>query len=382
MNQWTTSTEKTIQKHCKDFTLANYSSKIAGFGGYDKYLRDFLGGVFAQDISKPVKTVRQFRERVEYVQGLMAIWGFDYSNGNDPKTRHYYRWGQGDGTKPAPDAFYQSGYGKCNTGTIAQLCTGSGGRGRTTNCNYGADTALRACGLYIVGTDHVKAWATQYGKPVTEKKKLRPGDIVHFYVKAIKRGDPSTWSAGQWKHVALVVAVEDGKIWLADFGSRFIKTKKPLHYMPVNDSAMAGGEYGSRYWAAIHAFDLEDDTVKVKTDADKAVELKRDIESYIIAKRKEYGDKIADLAKDYFFDEAEYLRAAADYTLNGYAGSGEARKVFFGNDYSAVQGKVNWTVQTAEEVIAGFYGSGDIRKAALGKDYDLVQGEVNRILKG
>ena len=122
--------------------------------------------------------------------------------------------------------------------------------------------------------------------------------------------------------------------------------------------------------------------MKVKTDADRAVELKRDIESYIIAKRKEYGDKIADLAKDYFFDEAEYLRAAADYTLNGYAGSGEARKVFFGNDYSAVQGKVNWTVQTAEEVIAGFYGSGDIRKAALGKDYDLVQGEVNRILKG
>lgn len=379
MEQWTRETAEIIDKHCRDFNSANYSTKIAAFGGYSDYLKT-LGGIFAKSIAEAVKTVEAFRERVEYVQGFMAIWGFDYSNGNDVKTRHYYRWGQGDGTKPAPDAFYQSGFGKCNTGTIQQLCTGADGRGRTTNCNYGADTALRACGLYIVGTDHVKEWATKYGKPVAAKKDLRPGDIVHFYAKSIKRGDPSTWSAGQWKHVALVVAIEAGKIWLADFGSRFIKTKKPLHYMALNDSAAAGGEYGSRYWAAIHAFDLKEEP-KMKTDADKAVELKRDVSNYLDAKRKEYGETVDKLAASYFTDRPNYLRAAADYVLEGYAGSGEARKVFFGADYDDVQEKVNWIIKMAEDVILGVYGSGDVRKAALGADYDVVQAEVNRLLK-
>ena len=373
MEQWTPATQKIIQKHCSDFNLSNYTSKIAGFGGYEKYLRDFLGGVFASDLKK-VRTVKEFRSRIEYVQGLMYIWGFDYSNGNNPTTRHYYRWGSGSSGKPAPDAFYQSGYGKCNTGTIQQLCTGSGGRGRTTNCNYGVDTALRACGLYIVNCDQIKTWATKYGHIVSRKKDLKPGDFVHFYASPIKRNDISTWK--NWKHVALVVAIEGSKIWLADFGSRFIKTKKPLHYMMLDNSDLAGGEY-NRYWVGIHAFNLEDE---VKTDADKAVELKRDIDNYIEAKRKEYGEAVSNLANDYRYDEAEYYRAAADYVLKGFAGSGEARKVFFGNDYSAVQGKVNWTVQTAQEVIEGFYGSGEVRKAALGKDYDLVQGEVNRIL--
>ncbi len=378
MNQWTPATEQTISKHCKDFNLSNYAQKIAGFGGYDKYLKDFLGGVFAEDISVPAKTVAQFRRRIEYTQGLMAVWGFDYSNGNDPATRHYYRWGQGSGTKPAPDAFYQSGYGKCNTGTIRQLCTGAGSRGRTTNCNYGLDSALKACGLFKTNTDKVKTWATKYGTVVTDKADLWPGDIIHFYKKPVDRGNPNKWSAGEWCHVAIVVAIEGSKIWLADFGSRFIKTKKPLHYMIKDGSALAGGEY-SRYWTAIHAFDLEEEDVK--GDTDKAVEMKRDIMNYFEAKEKEYGPEVTEIMTHFLSNKADYLRAAADYVLSGYAGSGEARKAFLGKDYDEVQAKVNDIIEKAQDVITGKYGTGEVRKVALGDDYQVVQNQVNRILK-
>jgi len=356
---WTQEQRKTISEHKRDFDVNSYAAFMRNAGGFDRYVGSLAG------FKKPekVQTVSQYRQGVQYVAGTMSIWGPDYNNGTI-----YYEWGGG-----AP--FRTSGKGKCVGGNLKRILDDP--TVVTTNCNYGVNTLLKELGLYKRASENFLIWATTYGRPVLRKDLLLPGDMVHFFKKAFDRSDPTTWKKEDWTHVAIVYAIEDGKIWLMDFGSRFIKTGEPLHYMPINDSAMAGGEYGTRYWTAVHAFDLEDD---MKTVADKSVELRRDIESYLAAKKAEYGEEIYAMTESYRVNRPAYLRAAADYVLNGYAGSGEARKVFFGADYEDVQGKVNWVVKTAQDVISGRYGSGEVRKAALGADYYVVQAQVNRIL--
>lgn len=237
-----TETQSIISKHCKDFNSSNYAKKCPDYAAYVKA----LGGIFTKlygAIKKPT-TADEFRDHVEYIAGIMAIWGFDYWNG---KTRH--RWGKG-----SSDAFYPSSAKlKCRGGSIGQLCQGTGGRSRITCCNYGVDTLLQHMGLKRAATDRIKTWAKWYGV-VSQKKDLKPGNIVHFYSSVGSRSNPNTWKS--WHHVAVVVKVENSKIWLADFGSRFINSKNPYHYMPVNSLGTAGGEYGSYKWAAIKCFNF------------------------------------------------------------------------------------------------------------------------------
>lgn len=347
MQQWTTETARILANdHVTEKTYDRLVASV-GFGNYVKS----RGGVFARVYGRTgaVKTLADLRERMEYVQGLMVMFGFCYWNGTTwwNSKRPFY-------AAPVRNK-------GCRDGTITQLCTGAGGRLRITNCNYGVDTAWTALGI-----------SGKKKNQVTLKNKLKPGDRVDFYRK----------SDGKWHHVVIVHSVQGGKVWCYDFGSRFIKTGNPLHYMTANESPAAGGEYGTDKWKAWHIIDLEEEEPKVKTDTDKAVEMIREIDAYIAAKRKEYGAAVTEEADRLNRDPAEYIRAAADFVLNGYAGSGEARKAFLGDDYEEVQEKVNWIIRTAEEVIAGVYGSGEVRKAALGDDYQVVQNQVNRILKG
>lgn len=245
--QWRTETKAIIAAHCKDFSASTYTAKINAAGGYTAYVKS-LGGIFTKmcGVTSAPKTVSEFLDHVEYVTGLMAIWGFDYWNG---KTRH--RWGKG-----SADAFYPASkkFSGCKGGDIGQLCRGLDGRGRYTNCNYGVDTLLAHMSLKKAATDRIKTWATKYGKPVTNKKNLKPGDLVHFYDKVGSRSNPNTWSG--WHHIAIVVANDGKRVWFADFGSRFMNSKTPYHYMPVDTSSNANGEYGTRKWAAIHAFNF------------------------------------------------------------------------------------------------------------------------------
>lgn len=256
MQQWTNETQVIINAHNKDFNVGNYATKIKTYGGYDAYVKS-LGGVFAKEHgrSKAPTTISEYHQCIEYVMGLMAIWGFDYYNG-----KTYWRWGQGSGNKATADAFRTSGKGKCKGGDIKKLCTTT--NIVTTNCNYGVDTLLRHMKLMKTNCDRIQTWAKSYGKPVSNKKDLKPGDIVHFFGKSLTRSKPTTWKGKNWHHVAIVHSVDKAnkKIWLADFGNRYIKQRKPLHYMTIDTSAKGTGEYGSYYWAAIHAFNFKDDT--------------------------------------------------------------------------------------------------------------------------
>lgn len=241
MTTWTSQTKAIIDKHNRDFNIGNYASRIKVLGGYDKYVSS-LG------LKKPAKvtTVSEFRAMVEYVMALMAIWGIDYYNG-----KTYWRWGQGSGTKATADAFRTSGKGKCASGDLKKILNTP--TIVTTNCNYGVDTFWKACGKSIWSCDYDKVIKSG-AKWVTKKADLKPGDMVHFWNK--------TYTKANWKHVAVVVSVEGGKVWMADFGNRFVKQRKPYHYMPVDQYTTAGGEYGSYVWKGVRKWTFADDTPK------------------------------------------------------------------------------------------------------------------------
>lgn len=227
MMNWTPQT--IIDKHNKDFNVSNYSARMKVLGGFDKYVSS-LG------IEKPsqVKTVTDFQKMVQYVMSLMMIWGIDYYNG-----KTYWRWGQGSGSKATADAFRTSGKGKCASGDIKKILDTP--TIVTTNCNYGVDTLSKALGKPIWSCDYDKMIANG-SKKITGKSNLRPGDLVHFFKGSIKKSN--------WRHVAIVYSVGDDGIWLADFGQRFVKQRKPLHKFPDEYSG-----YGNN-WLAVRYLDL------------------------------------------------------------------------------------------------------------------------------
>ena len=240
MEQWTAATKKILDAHAGEIKSGTYSAVMNKAGGFDKYVRS-LGGVFAKwhGCTDRVKTVTELQERCEYVQGLMALWKFCYWNGST-----WYFW-----LNSASKAFYSSKQTKsCPSGTIDQLCTGAGNRTRITNCNYGVDTLTRALNCYKWSRDY-NSFLKNGAKKITDKAKLKPGDMVHFF-------SGSASNDKNWRHVAIVYSVSGGEIILADFGSRFIKTGNPHHLFPSEYST-----YGSN-WFGIHWIDLEDDTEK------------------------------------------------------------------------------------------------------------------------
>lgn len=361
MQQWTADTKRILDNDYVTQKTYDKTVKAVGFANYVKS----RGGVFAKWYGKKsaVRTVPELCERMEYVFGLMYMFRFCYWNGG---TWWFFK-------NAAAKSFYGSKITDkgCRGGTVEQLCQGTDGRLRITNCNCGVDTALRALGMYKHSCAD-KAWLTKGGgHKVGKKTELRPGDVVHFY----------RISDGKWHHVVMVCRIEAGKVWCWDFGSRFIRSGNPLHYMAANGSTAAGGEYGSDKWVGWHIMDLTEEAEPVKTTTDKAVEMIRDLQSTIEAKEKEYGATVTDEADRLWHSRAEYLRACADYVLDRHAGAGEARKAFFGSDYDDVQKVVTWVMQAAKDVVAGKYGNDEERRQALGDDWQVVQNEVNRMKK-
>lgn len=91
---------------------------------------------------------------------------------------------------------------------------------------------------------------------------------------------------------------------------------------------------------------------------------------------------------------APNIDALADAVIRGDYGNGDERRRRLGNNYAAVQARVNEKLgispakvapsadidALARAVIRGDYGNGDERKRRLGSRYDAVQARVNQIL--
>lgn len=376
MSDFTAATQKIINAHKADFNCTNFASKLKSYGGYDAYLKK-LGGVFAEYAGKTadVRTTSEFIHAAEYVFGLMSIYGFDYDN-----DKVYYRW---QGGSP----FYVNGKkGKCNWGRIDDLCS-KASKYKTTNCNYGADTLLYKLGMMggsgqpNLSASYKKQVNTYHCKVIRNKADLKVGDLVHMFHSKITSNDPSKWSG--WGHVTVVGEITKDHIIMYDTGSRYIKSGNFKYPVSKVGSAIGGSYSNYAGWVGIHWFDLIDD---VQPDADLAIEVIHGDYGTSDARKAALGDRynaVQDLVNFYLSPEghADYIRACANYVLEGKAGKGETRQKFFGADYDEVQKKVNWTITAASDVLDGVYGSGEARKKALGDDYDLVQAEVNRMLE-
>ena len=377
MSCWTAETEKIIKAHQGDFNFSNWQNKLSLCGGYSAYLNS-LGGVFKRlnGRNANVKTAAQFQEVAQYVMGLMAIYGFNYNNGQT-----HVLWG---GEKP----FYPSkDNGRCNWGEIDVLCS-STGKDKTTNCNFGMDSFYYKCGLmpkYMELSDMFK-WQAKHYKVIRSKADLQIGDLIHLFHSKITSNDPNTWEG--WGHVCCVGEKRGGKIIAYDTGRRFISSGDFKKEFNVNSRNMPIGEYDNYDgWIGIHFVDLAGGNGEVKGDSELAVEVIAGKWGSNLVRRARLGNRYANVQSrvNYFLNGTKqgrdaYLRAAASYVLKGFAGKEEDRAKFFGNDYLPVQEKVNWVIKTAQDVIDGKYGSGEMRKTLLGIDYNLVQDQVNRMV--
>lgn len=377
MSCWTSETERIINAHKADFNSSNCTSKLKSYGGYSAYLNR-LGGVFKKWNGKNanVKTAAQFQEIAQYVFGLMAIYGFNYNNGN-----FTVRWGGGS-------PFYSSANdGRCNWGEIDDLCSNSN-KAKTTNCNFGMDSLYYKAGIMpdrIKLSDMYKAQARKY-KVIRNKADLHIGDLVHMFGHRITSDNPDTWY--DWHHVCCVGEKRGNTVIMYDSGSRFISSGDFKHELIVDKNNEPEGDYTSYHgWVGIRVVELAGNTGEVKAIKDYAVEVIAGKWGKGEDRKKALGSRYGTVqtAVNYYLTQGDkgrqaYLRSAAGYVLKGFAGKGTDRQKFFGNNYTDVQNKVNWVIKTAQDVINGKYGTGEVRKKALGADYDLVQAQVNRMV--
>ena len=374
---WTAETEKIIKAHQADFNSSNWESYLKSHGGYSEYLRQ-LGGVFAKWNGKTasVKTAAQFQEIAQYVFGLMAIYGFNYNNDCT-----HVRWGGGSPFYPSAED------GCCNWGRIDVLCS-SRDKDKTTNCNYGMDSLYYKAGIAPNAFDYSYRykWLARNYKVIHKKDDLQIGDMIHYFHSPVESMDPDSWS--EWGHVNCVGEKRSNEIIVYDSGNRFIRTgnfKKPFTVDSKNRPTGDFDNYDG--WIGIRVIELAGGNGDVKGDSELAVEVIAGKWGSGAERKKRLGNRYKKVQSrvDYFLGgtkpgRAAYLRAAASYVLNGYAGNEKDRELFFGKNYPEVQKEVNYVIQTAKDVIAGKYGSGDERKKALGIDYDLIQQQVNRMV--
>lgn len=389
MSIFSTETQKIVDAHKNDFTYDTFDAYMKKVGGYEKYVKS-LGGLFKKyyGVTSRVKTAQEFKDRAEYVMGLLCIWGVDYWNGS---VRHY--WGaNATGGKHSSDAFRQGSQNvKAYKSTIDLDLKDK--KYASTNCNAGVDMIQRACGLY----DHSSCLFKKEGREntvVTDRKNLQVGDHVHFFSKKLTSTNPSTWDG--WKHVSIVGEVTDSTITFYDFGNRFVRNRNPKWTFPrtsLKYTTSMGGTYsGYKGWIGIHFKDRNftstpSRTTSGKTSADLAVEIIAGVWGVLPERKTALGSSYnaaQALVNTYLTDAGHeaYIRACAFYVLKGFAGNDDERKVFFGDVYDEVQDKVNDVIAIAQSVIRGYYGNDPERKEKLGDDYEIVQYRVNQVLEG
>lgn len=234
-------TQKRIDDHRTDFYLSTYDGYIKKRGGYNKYLKNDVGGVFAKyaDVEKiPVKTAADFQEAAEYVYGLMTIWGGDYY-ANDASRNKAWRRGQ-----------------KWTNGKVDRFRSSFGGRtygSRTTpinkrlkhdkDSNYVCSTML---GTFISSTtlkyvyfepNDSKAYSGLKKYPsVTSASKLQVGDLLYWYNQ----------------HVAIVGEVYKDYVVVYDGGSRF--TLDGFYKEKMNRKTGSGYNRG---WTAFRVWNID-----------------------------------------------------------------------------------------------------------------------------
>lgn len=364
MTCFTPETQRIISAHKGDFNCDTCQAYLKRKGGYIAYLKE-LGGTFKKWAGKTAKarTAVQFQEIAQYVFGLMAIYGFDYNNGNT-----YVKWGGGS-------PYYPSGKtGDCNWGLIDDLCCNPG-LDKTTNCNFGMDSLYYKAGIMpaaIKSSDRFKGQVAAGMKIIRKKDDLRIGDLVHFFHSEIRSDDPDTWSG--WGHVACVGEIVGTTVYTYDSGNRFIRSGNFKCKFTVDKNNHPTGTYDNYDgWVGIRVCMLIGSLGTEMYTSDLAVAtLHGDYGSGDLRKAA-LGDKYDGVQTrvNYYCKRPQaYKLAKIRYTLRGYAGSGVDRRAYWGGEYNAVQGEVDKVVRVANEIMSG---------SAKGRAYGKMQTRIKRI---
>ena len=376
MSCFTAETKQIVNAHKADFNMENCQAYLKAHGGYPAYLRS-LGGVFKKWANKIayVNTAKEFQEIAQYVFGLMYIYGFDYNNGST-----YVRWGAG-----AP--YYIDGKkGECNWGTIDDICCNPG-LSKTTNCNFGMDSLYYKAGIFpkaINSSDRFKGQVNAGMKIIRKKGDLRVGDLIHFFHSKISSDNPNTWNG--WGHVACVGEIDsNGNVYTYDTGNRFIRSGNFKFVFSVNANNTPTGTYDNyEGWVGIRVCELAGNLGTDMYISDMAVATLHGDYGNNEVRRVALGDKyqdVQDRVNYYYKHPKAYLLAKIRYTLRDYAGSGEARKAYWGNEYKTVQGEVDKIIRVANEIMSGSakgkaYGKNEIRIKNIDREFGDGYGQI------
>ena len=228
-------TQNIIDDHRTDFYINTYDNYIKKRGGYNKYLKEDLGGVFAKyaDVEKiQVKTAADFQEAAEYVYGLMMIWGGDYNGNHNVAWRNNKVWKNGKRDR-FRSSFGGKKYGYRDIAIDRRLKT-------KKETNYVCSTML---GTFISSTTLKYHYIEANGNKsynqlkkypaVTKPSKLQVGDVLFWHNQ----------------HVAIVGEVYKDYVIVYDGGSRF--TSAGSYKVKMNRKTGAGynkGWIGFRLW--------------------------------------------------------------------------------------------------------------------------------------
>ena len=281
-----------VERHYKEFNYYTKQQVIAGYGGFDnwiKALRGYFEEYYMKDPKEETKA-KDFQKIYEYVFGLMYIHGFDYYNGTtmdnfDDGTK-YCKWGgkciylkdiaeakriaAEKGEEPkidypvgSEDAFYPGTmiYGDNGSMNGKRFDQGISGMNMTTNCNNSVDMVYYKA--KILGTkerpyssaDYMAQARDSKNKIVTSFSDAQIGDIIHFFEVPVDPGNPSTWQG--WGHVAYIgeIDYEKGIITAYDGGSYFTSNRN--HKWTFSRNNTTSSLFGFEGWAIIHLVDLK-----------------------------------------------------------------------------------------------------------------------------
>lgn len=261
---------------------------------------------------------------------------------------------------------------------------------KTINCNGSGAISLQLAGCLAKGTKmgHVStkgispSQITSIDKAMYNRDKIKHCRFI--WVNGYERDLPYWLKRRgviyiQWSNCCVSAGMEGGKhwIWSCNEEGGYHSHHYDQYKETSNRSGVlsCGGHYpwGGKIFVAI----LPEDKWFQHYAVEAILRLHGDGDDRRDAFGKHY-ETIQAFVNRMVDDEPYFLRWAADYVLEGYAGDGEHRKRILGKWYDKVQSKVKWVTNKAHMCWRNEIPSGDKRKEELGKDYEIVQKQVNR----
>ena len=236
-------TQKIVEEHVQDFGKdSDYKKFIKEKGGYEKYVKS-LGGVFEKYVDRDgkitLKTKGDYFEACDYMYGLIAIWGFNYSCQGEPK--RFTGWGRNTKDMKGGSKYSIWGY----------LGTGGGSSNHwihSSPYNIDAMCADRVKGSGVYATTMCNK-TVQMMSNLVHNHKANGGKVISpgsdHYASELQEGDVGYWNKSGGSHTWLIGEVTDTTIKVMTTGHDLTDGANNMH--SYKKSAIAAGKEGKYF---------------------------------------------------------------------------------------------------------------------------------------